>query len=92
MATANYALEISDAVGNPLAGELATSLFLKPQPPEGVGMQCAATAQFSYAQVEVSRNELTVDLLDRNDQPVRDTGNLSVLGAPPCGQVMIPKQ
>ena len=92
VATANYALEISDAVGNPLAGELATSLFLKPQPPEGVGMQCAATAQFSYAQVEVSRNELTVDLLDSNDQPVRDTGNLSVPGAPPCAQVVIPKQ
>ena len=92
VATANYALEISDAVGNPLAGELATSLFLKPQPPEGVGMQCASTAQFSYAQVEVSRNELTVDLLDSNDQPVRDTGNLSVPGAPPCAQVVIPKQ
>jgi alkaline phosphatase D len=92
VATAPYALEISDAVDNPAAGSLAQSAFLKPQPPTGVGMQCAATDQFSYAQVEVSRRELTVDLLDIGDQPVRDTGDSSTPGAPPCAQVVIPKQ
>jgi alkaline phosphatase D len=92
IATADYALEISDTVGNPSAGALVQSAFFKPEPPNGVGMQCAATDQFSYAQVEVSRNELTVDLLDSNDQPVRDTGDTSVPGAPPCAQVVIPKQ
>jgi phosphodiesterase/alkaline phosphatase D-like protein len=93
IATAPYALEISDAVGNPAAGSLTQSLFLKPQPPNGVGMQCASTDQDSYAQVEVSRNELTVDLLDSSDQPVRDTGDSdNAAAAPPCAPVVIPKQ
>ena len=55
----------------PSPARWSTSLFLKPQPPDGVGMQCAATDQFSYAQVEVTRNELTVDLLDRTTNPVQ---------------------
>jgi alkaline phosphatase D len=92
IATAPYALEISDTVGSENAGALIQSAFLKPQPPNGVGMQCASTDQFSYAQVKVSRSELTVDLLDINDQPVRDTGDSSNPGAPPCAQVVIPKQ
>ena len=56
IATATYALEISDTVGNESAGSLVQSAFFKPQPPNGVGMQCAATDQFSYAQVEVSKS------------------------------------
>ena len=54
---------------------LVHDLFFKPQPPNGVGMQCAAMDQFSYAQVEVTKSRLTVDLLDANDQPVLDTGD-----------------
>jgi phosphodiesterase/alkaline phosphatase D-like protein len=92
IATANYGLEISDTVGNPAAGSLVQSLFLKPEPPSGVGMQCASVDQFSYAQVEVSKRRLTIDLLDANDQPVLDTGDSADPGAQPCAQVVIPKQ
>ena len=92
IATATYSLEISDTVGNESAGPLVQSAFFKPPPPDGVGMQCAATDQFSYAQVEVSKQQLTVDLLDLNDQPVLDTGDRSAPGAQPCAQVVIPKQ
>jgi alkaline phosphatase D len=92
IATANYSLEISDTAGNPAAGPLAQSAFFKPQPPDGVGMQCASTDQFSYAQVEVTKSRLTIDLLDADDQPVQDTGDTSTPGAPPCAQVVVPKQ
>ena len=60
VATENYAGEISGAVGNPAAG----ALIHEPVPasrsrPAGVGMQCAATDQFSYAEVEVTKQQLT---------------------------------
>ena len=92
IATATYSLELSDALGNPAAGSLIQGAFLKPQPPNGVGMQCAATDQFSYAQVEVSKAQLTIDLLDMDNQPVLDTGDSSAPGATPCSQVVIPAE
>ncbi len=91
VATENYAGEISGAVGNPIAGALVTSAFLKPQPPAGVGMQCAATDQFSYAEVEVTKRKLTLDLLDDHNDPVKDTGDASA-PAPPCAQIVIPAE
>ena len=91
IATANYSLEIGNTAGNPNAGPLVQTFFLKPPPPDGVGMQCASTDQFSYAQVEVTKSQLTIDLLDANDQPVQDTGDTSTPG-PPCAPVVIPKQ
>ena len=37
--------------------------------------------------------KLTVDLLDQNDQPVKDTGNsANAAAAPACAQVVVPKQ
>ncbi len=89
IATENFAGEINSAVGNPAAGALVTQLFFQPQPPSGVGMQCAATDQFSYAEVEVRKSRMTVDLLDDNNQPVKNTGDASQ-PAPPCSQVVIP--
>ena len=79
------------SVGNPAAGSLVTSLFLQPPPPSGVGMQCASTDQFSYAEVEVTKQQLTVDLLDDQDQPVMNTGDSST-PAPPCSQVVVPAE
>ena len=84
IATATYAREISDTVGNQSAGALVQSLFFKPQPPSGVGMRCAAIDQFSYAQVTVSRSLLTVQLKDIKGQRVQDTGDRAD-PAPPCG-------
>jgi alkaline phosphatase D len=91
VATENFSGEISGAVGNPAAGPLVQGAFLKPPPPGGVGMQCASTDQFGYAEVEVRSDQLTIDLLDRKDQPVKDTGDKSQ-PAPPCERIVIPKE
>ena len=91
IATESYSGEISGSVGNPAAGSLVTSVFLQPDPPAGVGMQCAATDQFSYAEVEVTKQQLTVDLLDDQNNPVKDTGDASQ-PAPACSQVVIPAE
>ena len=55
--------------GNESAGALVHDAFLKPPPPNGVGMQCAAMDQFSYAQVTVTRNQLQVELRDIAQRP-----------------------
>ena len=83
VATADYSLEISDSVGNPRRSPRAEPLP-EAAAPGGIGMQCAATDQFGYAQVEVTKSKLTVDLLDIDDEPVLDTGDVSQAGAKPC--------
>lgn len=56
-------------------------------------MQCASTDQFSYAEVEVTKSRMKIDLLDDQDQPVLDTGDVDANpGAPPCAQVVIPAE
>ena len=91
IATADFSLEIDDALGTPSAGSLAQSLFFKPEPPNGVGMQCASSDQFSYAEARVTRSVLRIDLLDADDEPVKDTGDISE-PAEPCSRIVIPKQ
>ncbi|HET6832010.1 MAG TPA: alkaline phosphatase D family protein [Solirubrobacterales bacterium] len=91
IATETFSGEISSAVGNPAAGALVTSLFFQPQPPNGVGMQCAATDQFSYAEVRVGSNRLAVELLDDHDERVINTGDASQ-PAPPCSRIVIPAE
>ncbi|MBK5233250.1 MAG: alkaline phosphatase D family protein [Thermoleophilia bacterium] len=93
VATENYTGEINGATGNPSSGPLIQSVFLKSPPPLGVGMQCASTDQFSYAEVEVTRAQLKIDLLDDKDQPVLDTGDVEANpDATPCSQVVIPAE
>ena len=94
IATESYAGEINATLGTPSGGSLIHDVFLKPPPPNGVGMQCAAINQFSYAEVEVSKRKLTIDLLDSHNQPVLDTGDASTATptTPTCSQVVIPKQ
>ena len=94
VATESYAGEINATIGNQSGGSLIHDVFLKPPPPNGVGMSCAAINQFSYAEVEVSKSQMTVDLLDADDQPVIDTGNSSTAtpATPRCAQVVIPAQ
>jgi len=92
VATATYSLEINQATGSSAAGPLIQAAFLKPQPPNGVGMQCAATDQFSYAEATVTKSQLKIELKDINGQPVRDTGDRNSTSAPPCAAVVIPKQ
>jgi alkaline phosphatase D len=94
VATESFAGEINGTLGTPSGAALIHDLFFKPQPQAGVGMSCAAMNQFSYAEVEVSKSQLTIDLLDSNDAPVLDTGNAATATAatPTCGQIVIPKQ
>jgi len=89
IATASYTLEINDTLDSPGGGALVHDFFLKPQPPNGVGMQCAATDVFSYAQATVTKSELTIDLLDTDNNPVQDTGSRDEPGDP-CSQIVIP--
>lgn len=88
VATESYSGEINAAVGNPQAGTLVHNLFFKPPPPQGVGMQCAATDVFSYAETKVTASKLTIDLLDASDDPVQDTGDSEQPG-PPCNRIVI---
>jgi phosphodiesterase/alkaline phosphatase D-like protein len=97
IATASYAIEISDAIGNPDGGTIVHDGFLKRPPtgsePRGPGMQCAAIDQFSFAEATVTNKQLTIDLLDQNSAPVKDTGDRNdAAAAPACAQVVIPKQ
>jgi alkaline phosphatase D len=60
VATNTYAKEIDSAFGQKGVGDLVTSLFLKPPPPRGIGMACAATDVYSYSEVVVTAATLTV--------------------------------
>jgi alkaline phosphatase D len=82
-ATKNFGLEIDDATGRSGAGTAIRGAFFKPQPPNGVGMQCAVIDKFSYGQVRVTSNRLTITLKDdRGRQLNEPEGN-------PCGPVVI---
>jgi alkaline phosphatase D len=59
-ATANFQLEINQETGNNSAGQLVDTAFFTPDPPVGVGMRCSILDQFSYGQVTVTRDRLTI--------------------------------
>jgi phosphodiesterase/alkaline phosphatase D-like protein len=75
VATANYALEIDDATGSPGAGALADGAFFTPPPPAGVGMRCSVLDKFSYGQVTVTGQRLTVTPKDIDGNPITDNGH-----------------
>ena len=72
VATNTFAKEIDRALGQKGAGTAIGALFFKPQPPNGVGMRCAALDTFSYAEVSVTAKRLTVALKDFEGRPVRE--------------------
>ena len=72
VATNTYGKEIDAFLGSPGAGALVTGLFFKPAPPSGLGLRCAATDQYGYAQVEVTATRLTVTPKTAAGQPVVD--------------------
>lgn len=93
VATENFSGEINGATGNEAAGPLVQSFFFKPQPPAGLGMQCASTDQFGYAQVRVNKSQLKINLLDDKNKQVLDTGDAEGNpDAPPCSQIVIPAE
>jgi len=79
VATNTYSKEIDEALQSTGTGSLLNALFFKPAPPNGIGMQCAATDVYSYAQVRVTSTQLTITPKDLNGEPVRE------LGGAPCG-------
>ena len=74
VATANYALEIDDTTGQQGSGALVDSAFFTPPPPGGIGMQCSVLDQFSYGQVSVTSNRLTITPKNIDGQPITDNG------------------
>jgi phosphodiesterase/alkaline phosphatase D-like protein len=82
VATANFGLEIDQTTGQPGNGKLVDDFFLTPPPPAGVGMQCSIVDQFSYGQVRVTANRLTVTPKGIDGRQQRDDGR-------PCGPVVL---
>ena len=70
-ATANFKLEIDDVTG-PGSGDLVKAGFLDVPPPNGPGMRCSVIDQFSYGQVKVTRNRLTVTPKGIDGRPLAD--------------------
>jgi len=91
VATKTYAGEINGAVGSPTAATSIRAFFFNAPPPTGVGMQCSGLDQFSYAQVSVTKTQLTVNLKDIEGKPVQNTADRNK-PAEPCAPIVIPAQ
>ena len=72
VATNTFAKEIDSTLGKEGAGTAIGALFFKPQPPNGVGMRCAALDTYSYAEVAATGTTLRVALKDAHGNPVRE--------------------
>jgi hypothetical protein len=83
VATANLALEVDRETGLSGGGGVLDSAFLEPQPPAGVGMRCSILDRFSYGQVRVTANRLTITPKGMDGRPQRDGGQ-------PCGPFVLP--
>jgi alkaline phosphatase D len=76
--------EIDDVTGNPGSGQLISNAFFKPQPPNGVGMDCAQGGENSYAEVTVTRDKLQVEYKDEDGNILLDSN-----GSTPCGPYLL---
>jgi alkaline phosphatase D len=72
VATKTFATEVDQILGVPGGGTAIGALFFKPQPPNGLGMRCAALNVYSYAQVTVTSKALTVASRDARGRLVRE--------------------
>lgn len=86
VATNTFSREIDSVLGTTGTGSVLNALFFKPAPPRGIGMRCAASDVYSYAQVRVTSTELTITLKDTNGRVVTE------LGGAPCGPFTIRAQ
>lgn len=82
VATLTQSREIEETIGQPGAGELVTG-FYRADPPNGAGMDCAATDVYSYSQVRVTRTAVRITPKDLNGRPVRQSDGT------PCGPFTI---
>jgi alkaline phosphatase D len=83
VATNTYAKEIDSVTGAKGTGALVTSLFLKPPPPRGIGMACAAPDVFSYSEVVVTAAKLTVT------PKTAAGGRVAELTGAPCAPLVV---
>jgi alkaline phosphatase D len=79
VATNTFAREIDATLGTRGSGDAVAALFLKPAPPRGIGLRCAAIDVYSYAQVRVTSSALTITPKDQDGRLVREPGGT------PCG-------
>ena len=83
VATNTYATEIDEFLGAPGSGAVVTGAFFKPQPPGGLGLRCAQTDAYGYAQVTVTSSTLTV-------QPRTAAGGLVAdVSGTPCAPLVV---
>jgi alkaline phosphatase D len=82
VATANLGIEIEGEIGLQGAGTLVDTAFFTPQPPAGVGMRCSILNEFSYGEVRVSANRLTITPKGIDGRPQVDAGR-------PCGPFVL---
>jgi alkaline phosphatase D len=75
--------EVDDVVGSPGSGQLVSSAFLKPDPPGGMGMECAQGDVFSYAEVTVSKQQVEIEYKTETGEQVVD------VNGDPCGPYTI---
>jgi phosphodiesterase/alkaline phosphatase D-like protein len=84
VATRTYAKKIEAVTGVPGTGGLVAALFLKPPPPRGIGLRCAAIDVFSYSEVVVTATKLTVT-------PKTATGaRVGEATGSPCAPLVVP--
>ncbi len=76
--------EIDDVTGNDGSGQLISNAFFKPDPPKGVGMDCAQGGENSYAEVTVTQNTLKVEYKDEDGNILLDSDNST-----PCGPYIL---
>jgi hypothetical protein len=72
VATRTFAKEIDDTIGKPGTANLVRGAFFKPQPPNGVGMRCAAIDVYSYGEVRVDARRFRISFKDLNGKPVKE--------------------
>jgi len=74
-ATANFGIEIDNTTGQPNSYQAVDSAFLTPPAPGGVGMFCSVLNEFSYGQVKVTANKLTITPKNIDGQTQSDNGH-----------------
>jgi alkaline phosphatase D len=72
-ATGTFGAGLDGLTGTPGGSALVSATFLKPRPPNGLGMCCAALHTLSYAEVTVTAATLTVAPLDPSGRLVRES-------------------
>jgi phosphodiesterase/alkaline phosphatase D-like protein len=74
VATKTFWQELDDAPGTPAGtGKLDSTLFFTPAPPAGVGMSCDQGDKFSYAEVKVTKQSVTIRYRNQKGGPVFNT-------------------